>query len=248
MFRLKVALFISIAVIALYAVAKEPTGNVLPKFTVTPVEQDAPWAVEWWKTRHEEKREQAKAAEIDVVFIGDSITHGWENEGAQVWQEFYLGRNAFNLGFSGDRTEHVLWRLQDGAVSGMTPSLAVLMIGTNNTGHRMDPAAYTAEGIERIVSDLRSRLPDTQVLVLGILPRHVSPHNEMRKRNEEVNQLIATLDNGETVHYLDIGANFLKEDEAIRADLMPDLLHLNPAGYRVWAEAMEPTIKRLLQD
>jgi len=248
MFNLKTILTISVTLFALNAVGQQPPTNVLPKFTVDPVENDAPWAVEWWRARHDEKRERAKSTEVDVIFIGDSITHAWENEGAEVWQEYYQDRNAFNLGFSGDRTEHLLWRLENGAVDAMKPALAVLMIGTNNAGHRMDPAIYVAEGIERIVSDLRKRLPKTRVLVVGIFPRHVSPYNEMRRRNDEVNRLISRLDNGESVHYLDIGRGFLNEDGTLRRDLMPDLLHPNAAGYRVWAEAMEPTIKRLLQN
>ncbi len=248
MFTLKAILLVSATLFALDAVAQQSPHDLLPKFSVEPVEQNAPWAVEWWRARHDEKIELANGADVDLVFIGDSITHGWENEGADVWQEYYQDRNALNLGFSGDRTEHVLWRLKNGAVDGMKPSLAVLMIGTNNTGHRMDPAAYTAEGIERVVSDLRERMPETHVLVLGIFPRQYSPYNEMRKRTEEINQLVSTLGDGQTVHYLDISSVFLREDGTLRDDMMPDLLHLNPAGYRVWAAAMEPTIKDLLQD
>jgi len=213
-----------------------------------PVPQDSPRAAEWWPDRHDEKIRQAKDTQVDLVFVGDSITHSWENEGVEAWQEYYQGRNAFNLGFSGDRTEHVLWRIENGALDGMKPALAVLLIGTNNTGHRMDPAAYTAEGIERVVIDIRERLPGTRVLVLSIFPRHMSPYDEMRKRNDEINRLISTLDNGEEIYYLDISRAFLRDDGTLRVDLMPDLLHLNSAGYRVWAEAMEPTIESLLRN
>lgn len=248
MFNLKSILAISITLFGLSAVGAQPAERLLPNFAVVPVEQDAPWAVNWWRDRHEAKIEEARHSEVDLVFIGDSITHAWENKGAEVWQEYYRSRNAFNLGFSGDRTEHVLWRIDNGALDGMKPTLAVLMVGTNNTGHRMDPAAYTAEGIERIVSEVRERLPDTPILVLAIFPRHVSPHNEMRKRNEGVNRLISALDDGETVHYLDINQAFLRDDGTLRKELMPDLLHPNSEGYRVWAEAMEPTIARLMRE
>ncbi len=248
MFTLKVTIVVSVTLLAFDAVAQERSRDLLPKFSVEPVEQNAPWAVDWWRIRHDEQIELAKGADVDLVFIGDSITHGWEDEGADVWQEYYQDRNALNLGFSGDRTEHVRWRLQNGAVDGMTPSLVVLMIGTNNTGHRMDPAAYTAEGIEHVVADLREMLPRTRVLVLGIFPRQYSPYNEMRKRTNEINQLVSSLGDGEMVHYLDISHAFLRDDATLRDDLMPDLLHLNAEGYRVWAEAMEPTIKKLLQE
>ena len=241
-------IFLALLVLLASSIAAgDSVHDAPPKFSVVPVEQDSAWAIEWWRTRHDEKIELAKNAEVDLLFIGDSITHGWESAGAETWQEYYQDKNAFNLGFSGDRTEHVLWRLENGAVAGMEPRLAVLMIGTNNTGHRMDPAEYTAEGIAHIVKDLRKRLPSTRVLVLGIFPRHVSPYNHMRKRNDEINRLISALDNGETVFYLDIAEAFLREDGSLREDLMPDLLHFNAAGYKAWAAAMEPTIERLMQ-
>ena len=246
--KLKLILVISAVVLTLSTVETQSAERLLPNFAVVPVEQDAPWAVEWWRDRHDAKTKEAGRTEAKLLFVGDSITHGWEDKGAEVWREYYQSRNAFNLGFAGDRTEHVLWRLDHGAVDGMNPTLVVLLIGTNNTGQRMDPAVYTAEGIERIVTNLRMRLPGTRVLVVGIFPRHISPLNEMRKRNEEVNRLISRLDNDDSVQYLDIGLEFVTEDGTIRKDLMPDLLHPNAAGYRVWAEAMEPAIERMMRN
>jgi beta-glucosidase len=211
------------------------------------VEQNEPWAIEWWKDRHAGKIAEAGKTDVDLLFIGDSITHGWENVGAAAWQKYYGDRNAFNLGFSGDRTEHVLWRIANGALDSMHPKLVVLLIGTNNTGHRMDPAGHTAAGVGRIVQSVRARLPDARVLILGIFPRHASPCNEMRLRNKEIDRKVSRLDDGDFVHFLDIGSEFLEADGTLRIGLMPDLLHLNEAGYGTWAEAMEPTISRLLQ-
>jgi beta-glucosidase len=179
--------------------------------------------------------------------LGDSIIQGWEVQGAEVWQQYYQDRNGFNLGFGGDRTEHMLWRLRHGAVDNMRPRLVILMIGTNNTAHRMDPASYTAEGIATIVGELRERLPKSMILLLAIFPHHASPFNDMRVRNEAINQLISSLDNGETVHFLNLNQVFLDEGGALRPELMPDLLHPNAAGYAVWAEAMEPTLSQLFQ-
>lgn len=242
-------LFVLIPVtLLLSACGAQPTAEqLLPNTAIQPVQQNAPWAAEWWGPRHHEKRELAKGADIELVFIGDSITHGWEDLGRDVWQQYYADRKAFNLGFSGDMTEHVLWRLQHGAVDGMRPKLVVVMIGTNNTGHSMDPAAHTAEGIAHIVTELRDRLPATKILLLAIFPRHHSPHNEMRRRNEDINSLVAGLADGETVHYLDINHAFLDEDGTLPLEIMPDELHPNAAGYARWAEAMEPTIKALLE-
>jgi beta-glucosidase len=246
MVNLRAALLFLAVSFALPAAAEGFSCNLPAVPASVPVEQNESWAIEWWKDRHTTKIEQAQETEVDLLFIGDSITHGWENVGAAIWQEYYQRRNAFNLGFSGDRTEHVLWRIDNGAIDSMKPELVVLLIGTNNTGHRMDPAEHTAEGICRIVESLRARLPDAKVLILGIFPRNVSPADGMRIRNKEINQSISRLDDGGFVFFLDIGKEFLNADGTLRVDLMPDLLHLNEEGYKVWAEAMEPTLRRLL--
>ncbi|MEO1997995.1 MAG: GDSL-type esterase/lipase family protein, partial [Planctomycetaceae bacterium] len=134
--------------------------------------QTAKWAQAWWMPRHKQKlKEVAQRKQIQLLMIGDSITHGWEGGGRKVWDEFYAQRNALNLGFSGDRTEQVLWRLQHGEVAGLDPKLAVIMIGTHTAGHRQDRPEHTAAGIKAIVSDLRKRMPKMQILLLGIFPR-----------------------------------------------------------------------------
>jgi len=245
--RITPGLFLALLLAANPIPAEQHATSMPPNFAIQPVEQDAEWAVEWWRPRHEEKLEQAREQDIDLLMLGDSITQGWEGPGAEVWKRYYEDRNAFNLGFGGDRTEHVLWRLQHGAVDGMNPRLVVLMIGTNNTGHRMDPAAYTAEGVAMIVGELRERLPDSRILLLAIFPRSVSPFNDMRERNAEINALISRLDDGDMIHYLDVNDIFLEADGTLRAELMPDLLHPNAAGYAEWAEAVEPVISRLME-
>lgn len=214
--------------------------------SVTPVKQDASWAEDWWEKRHNEKVLLAKNTEIDLLMVGDSITHLWESKGASVWEQFYEPRKAFNLGFSGDRTEHVLWRIRNGALDNMSPKLTVLMIGTNNTGHRKEPAEHTVKGIKEILSEFRTRLPGSKVLLLGIFPRHNTPNSEMRMRNDEINLLISKLNDDDMIYYLDINEVFLDDNNLPRKELMPDLLHPNSLGYSKWAEAMEPTILRLM--
>jgi len=202
----------------------------------------------WWMPRHEQKLNERKTAEqIELLMIGDSITHGWENAGREVFAQFYGARHALNLGFSGDRTENVLWRLEHGAVDNIAPRLAVIMIGTNNTGHRQDPAMETAAGIEAIVSQLRRRLPETKILLLGIFPRAEKPSDRLRLLNDEINRIIRGLADYRHVYYLDLGPKFLAADGTLPAAIMPDFLHPNAEGYRIWAEAMEPEVKRLLE-
>jgi lysophospholipase L1-like esterase len=221
--------------------------NAEAPLSVRPEIQTAEWAVEWWGPRHVKKLEEIKSRPIDLLMIGDSIKHGWENKGRKTWQKFYSHRNAINLGFSGDRTEHVLWRLQNGAVGGVSPKLAVIMIGTNNTGHRKDPAIETALGIKEIVSELRTRLPSTRILLLAVFPRGTHIEDVERKINNQVNNIISTFSNGKTVFYLNVNDVFLDKNGVLSKQIMPDLLHPNSKGYEMWANAMESTIVRLMR-
>jgi arylsulfatase A-like enzyme/lysophospholipase L1-like esterase len=198
----------------------------------------------WWKARHAQKSAAAKQG-AEIIFIGDSITQGWEDEGKPVWDKFFAPRNALNLGFSGDRTEHVLWRLlNDGLPPTLDPKLAVLMVGTNNTGQSLRPAAETADGIRQIVELLRDRRPNMKILLLAIFPRGASADDPQRLRNREINDLVKPLADGSSVTFLDLAPTFLASDGSLPPASMPDMLHLSPDGYRLWAEAIEPIIQR----
>ena len=207
---------------------------------------DEDWSIEWWIPRHEQKLRDKTKQEINLVFIGDSITHGWENEGQEVWGEYYGLRGGFNLGFSGDRTENVLWRLRNGALDGVSPKLIVLMIGTNNTGHRMDSAEDTFIGIKAIIDELIQRTPSANILVLGLFPRGIELNDPMRERNARINTHLPELSTHTNVYFRNIGEVFTENDGTISEEIMPDFLHLSSAGYRLWAEAIEPDIIRLI--
>ncbi len=215
---------------------------------VTPSMLNEFWARDWWEPRHKEKLQRIQQGNVDLLMIGDSITQGWENEGKTVWQQYYADRNAVNLGYGGDRTENVLWRLQHGEVDGINPKVAVLMIGTNNTGHRLAQPQYTATGIKTVLQELRTRLPETRILLLGIFPREEKPDAEMRQINNRINDIIKTYADNQHIFYLNINDHFLADDGTLSRSVMPDLLHLNESSYATWAEAMEPTLVKLLQD
>jgi beta-glucosidase len=206
------------------------------------------WALDWWQPRHEQKLAMAAKGDIDLIFIGDSITQGWEQEGKTVWDEYYADRKALNLGFSGDRTENVIWRLQNGEVDGLQPKLVVLKIGTNNTGHRQDPPALTAKGVKAIIHELQGRVPSAEILLLGVLPRGETSEDPLRQINDKLNPMLEKLGEKKGVHYLDIGSAFLDEEGHLSKEIMPDLLHLSPQGYAIWAEQMEATLKSLLEE
>ncbi len=198
-----------------------------------------------WRQMHETYLERAKEGEIDLLFLGDSITYGWNNNGKAAWERFYGEREAANFGIGGDRTQHVLWRLENGEIDGLSPEAVVLMIGTNNLGS--NTPEEIADGVTAIVEKLRSALPEAKILLLAIFPRDEDP-SPRRERLEAVNRQIAGLaESDDMVTYLDIGAHFLNDDGTISKEIMPDFLHLSPRGYRIWADAMEPTLWSLLE-
>ena len=213
--------------------------------SVTPVPLLASWAVEWWMPRHEEKL-ALKKTNPEVVFIGDSITQNWEKDGAPVWAANYAKYRALNLGFGGDHTENVLWRLQHGAIDGIAPKVVVLMIGTNNTGDRQEDPVTTAAGIKAIVGEIRTRLPEAKLLLLAVFPRDEKPGTRLRRINEGVNRLIKKLADDKTIYFLDIGPALLEADGTLTHEVMPDLLHPSEQGYARWARAMQPKLQELL--
>jgi lysophospholipase L1-like esterase len=204
---------------------------------------------DWWMKMHEAFLERAKKP-VDVLFLGDSITQGWadqDKEGhgpVEVWDRYYAPRNAANFGIGGDRTQHVLWRLDHGEVDGIKPKLAIIMIGTNNAGD--NSAEQISEGITAIVKKLQTKLPETKILLLGVFPRSEKP-DQFRAKLKAVNETIKGLDDGKTVHFLDISETFLNDDGSISQEIMPDYLHLSRAGYRRWADAIEPTVWSLVE-
>ena len=202
---------------------------------------------EWWKERHEQKLELAKTAKADLLFIGDSITQGWEKRVPKLWEETYEQENAFNIGFSGDRTEHVLWRLDNGAMDNMQPKVAVIMIGTNNTGHVMQKAEETATGIKAILERVHKISPNTEILLLAVFPRGRESDDPKRLRNIEINEIIKDYAANEKVTYLDFSAKFIDKDGTLPKSIMPDALHINKNGYKIWIEEMKPTLRKLLK-
>jgi len=206
--------------------------------------QPVPRQDEWWQKRQEAINARIKQGNVDLIFVGDSITQGWEHVGREVWKEYYGRRNAANLGIGGDHTQHVLWRLEHGNLEGISPKLAVVMIGTNNTG--ANSAEEIADGVGRIVRKLRTELPKMKVLLLAVFPRGAAPTDPRRQAVERVNREIAKLADGRMVEFLDIGKGFLEPDGTLRREVMPDLLHLSPGAYRTWAESIEPVVAKVL--
>ena len=197
-----------------------------------------------WTKRHQSFNKRVAQGNCDLIFIGDSITQGWEGRGKKVWAKHYTKRNAVNLGIGGDRTQHVIWRLDNGNLHRIKPKAAVIMIGTNNSGS--NSSQEIADGVEVIVKQLRKKLPETKVLLLGVFPRGADKADKRRQVNEGANATFKKIADGKSVHYLDIGQKFLKEDGTLPRDIMPDLLHLSEKGYTIWAESIEAKLKELM--
>lgn len=212
-----------------------------------PDEDPKSWTL--WMKHHRNRKQWCEEQDVDLLMVGDSIVFRWSRVGRPVWDEFYGDRNAVNIGSSGDRTYHMLWHFQNGGLDGMqdhNPKVVVVMIGTNNRGEPEKNGADTAYGILALLKEIHAKLPKSKILLLAIFPRGNTPDDVGRVRNDQINGIIKTYADGETVHWLDIGDTFLNDDGTLNRELMPDTLHPGVEGFRAWARAMDPTLRRLL--
>jgi len=213
---------------------------------------------QWWLSRHQKVLERIAQGNIDLIMVGDSITHNWESTGKKVWDQYYAHRNAVNMGFGGDGTESVLWRLDHGEFDGINPKLAVLMIGTNNSNGQDNTADEIADGIKTICAGMRAKMPNTKILILAIFPRgegndeqreakeYGTTFNPQWAKNDKASKIASKIADGKHIFYLDINEAFLNENGVLTKEIMPDLVHLSEKGYMIWANAVEPTIKKLM--
>jgi lysophospholipase L1-like esterase len=230
-----------LSVVSLPVALEAQTAATQPEPATVPVIRND------WLRRHEGFTDLAKKGDIDLLFLGDSITDGWRNErgAAPVWRKYFESLKPANFGIGGDRTQHLLWRLQNGELDGIQPRVAVVMIGTNNLAQ--NASEEIAEGIKLIVQEIRSRSSKTRVLLLAIFPREEKP-GVLREKLHQVNAIITKLEDGKNVRYLDIGGKFLQPDNTISQDIMPDFLHLSLRGYEIWAEAIIDVLKEMMAE
>lgn len=206
---------------------------------------------------HRSFLERGKSGPIGVLFLGDSITEGW-GKAPHIWEHYYGKMQPANFGIGGDQTQHVIWRIANGELDGVSPKVIVLMLGTNNTG--ANSATEIADADKKIVALIREKLPATKVLLLAIFPRGARKDAkgvvtdaavaDATKRMEVIsgaNALLAKLDDGKSVRFLDINSVFVGQDGKIPFALMPDQLHPNAAGYQLWADAMRSTLDAMMK-
>ena len=204
-------------------------------------------AHDWWLDRLLAKRSQIadSKGEIDLVFFGDSITHNWENQGKESLAELRKTYSVLDIGYSGDRTENLVWRAKfGGELDGYKAKCVMLMIGTNNTWHRMDRPEDIAAGIREILDLVAQKQPDATTLLLPIFPFGSSPKDAKRVNNEKVNAIIKDYADGKKVIWVDFNAKFLDE-KGDNVALMPDHCHPNAKGYaEVWLPSVLPYFKK----
>ena len=207
--------------------------------------------------KHAGHLKRAQAGPVGLLFLGDSITEGWKGV-ADLWQERYGAHDPANFGIGGDQTHHVIWRVENGELDRIKPRVVVLMLGTNNSARHT--GAEIAAADTKLIRLIREKLPETKVLLLAIFPRAARPDRdgnlteaalaEAARRMaviHDANAALAKLDDGVNVRFLDVGPKFLAPDGSIPREIMPDQLHLSPAGYRIWADAMQPLLDEMLK-
>ncbi len=208
-----------------------------------------PRVVEWWFSRQAQKIAEMSKGEIDLLMVGDSITNNFDSIGAPVWKKYFEPRKAINLGFGGDRTNHVLWRLDHLPKLKKAPRGAVVLIGTNNICWGSDKPRQAAGGVQAIARKLGELYPEMKILVLGVFPRRRKLDHPHRKQIIELNSYLpGLLKDLKNVKFLDIGPKFLDDKGFLSKEMMPDTTHPSEKAHEIWAKAIEPELDRMLAD
>jgi lysophospholipase L1-like esterase len=268
---MKKRLLLAIVLFWPMAMWQPPAAMAAVNLAIAPISRnDLPW----WRARFERSLERVRQGHVGLVWLGDSITQNWEKTRpapyaayAPIWDRFYGDRDAVNMGFSGDTTANVIWRLDNGEVAGISPRALVLLIGANNFGRVHWDAAQTLAGINAIIGILRHQLPQTQILLLGVLPSQRSPWITANTAilNEELAEAyrdrpFVTFQNVGYLFYrngrLDRGL-YLDPHLAVLASHEPGAtpatvpsvaLHPDARAMGMIAAAIEPTLHRLMND
>ncbi|MGL4593789.1 MAG: GDSL-type esterase/lipase family protein [Thermoguttaceae bacterium] len=227
----------------LWAIAMEPTLTKLLGETNPATTPANRLGEDWWKQRHEGNVAQMEKGDVELLMIGDSITHGWDGQN-ELYQKYFGDYKPINLGFSGDQTQHVLWRLENLPLNKISPKVAMIMIGTNNIGNRANTPWMIADGIRKIIEKLQSQYPEIQVIVQSVFPRGEKADDGGRIRVSEINLALAPLIAGmKNVELIDFGSKFLSEDGTMPKEIMGDFLHPTAKGYEIWGEQVLPVLK-----
>lgn len=217
-----------------------PSGTTPTKRTI-----DYDWMpVSVWEKMHAEDVLVAQYDQVDVLFVGDSITAGWD---WSIWEKNFKPLKAANFAIGGDNTGNLLWRLQHGAIGNIQPKLIVLLIGVNNIGALRETPEQAAAGVTKVVQQIQLAWPNAKILLNAVFPFDQAPTSDNRNKIKKLNQIISKLGDNKVIFFKDYGPLLLQKDGSISPDIMADFLHPTTKGYQVWADAMTPDINALLQ-
>jgi lysophospholipase L1-like esterase len=192
-----------------------------------------------WMQRHNNLVALAKKGDIDLYLEGDSITDGWSSTGKTVLNKEFGGWKTANFGIGGDNCQNILYRIQNGELDDCKPKVIMLMIGTNNT--RSYSGEEIAGAVGKIVGIMKDKQPQAKILLLAIFPRGADPSDVQRKKIEVANGILAKLDDGKNVKFMNINDKFL-DPQGKLIGFNTDNLHPNAKGYQIWADAVKPQL------
>lgn len=238
---LSIASFTLAAATSQFSHATNVSGGLIPAKRAI----DHSWmSIADWDRLHAEDVLVAAHDKIEVLFIGDSITAGWD---WQLWEQHINPLKAANFGIGGDGTGNLLWRLQHGSIGQLQPKLIVLLIGVNNFGLYNETPEQVAAGVTAVVQQLQLAWPQSKILLNAVLPFEEKANSPKRAMVKQVNSIIAKLGDNQLIFFKDYGTALLQKDGSISPDIMADFLHPTPKGYQAWLNVMLPDIKTLLQ-
>lgn len=219
------------------------TANPAPSISPEPRLVTYRWmTLSHWYELHSEDTALATEGKAPLVFIGDSITQGWNGKGQPHWEKHFAPLGAVNFGIGGDMTQNLLWRLKYGATENLDPKAVMLLIGTNNLSFTKDEPETIAAGVTAVVDALTESYPNADILLMGVFPRSENPDHPSRHKIIRINNIISQLEIRPHVTYLDIADQLLESDGKLSKEVMPDFLHLSDEGYRRWTEAILPWV------
>jgi lysophospholipase L1-like esterase len=233
--------FLSVSVFSLSHADENKASGTNPK----PRTIEYSWmSVDAWSKMYAEDIAVANKGGVDLLFVGDSITAGFN---WPIWEKNFTQYRPANFGIGGDHTGNVLWRLQNGHADQLKPKVVVLLIGVNNFGHLNETPAQVAGGIKAVVKTLRKIYPSAKVLVNGVFPFEESAQSPRRADVVTVNNLVAKLNDNKHIFVKDYGKLFLQADGSISKEVLGDFLHPTAKGYQIWVDAMLPDIQQLIK-
>ncbi len=231
--------------VAEQTVAVADNGPAVCATNIAPRTVEYPWMTTTrWNKMHQDQLALADKGDVDVMFIGDSITEGWPQA---IWEKNFAPMKAANFGIGGDHTGNLLYRLQDKRMAQIRPKAIVLLIGVNNLGLCDEQPEQVFSGIKAVVEALRKQYPSARILLNAVLPSDEVARSDKRARINAINKMAATLADGKQVVFRNYGSHLTRADGSISPEIMPDFLHLTPKGYQLWADAMRPDIQKLLK-